>query len=108
MVGYDSDEAGNRRNHYRLLARRSSAFDWPGEEDAPFQTDTQLAARWVDVTSEYPGVTFDGPAARFEITFDYRGTAQGADTTFNPLRLVGDHGREASLTVSVVGSIRVE
>jgi prepilin-type N-terminal cleavage/methylation domain-containing protein len=108
VVGYDADTTGDRPNQYRVLARRSTAVAWPGEEDAPFQSDTQLAARWVDVAAEYPGVRFDSEDTRFELTFDSRGTAADASDDFNPLRVIGHDGLESSLTVSVVGGIRAE
>lgn len=108
VVGYDSGASSEHHNQYRILARRSSAVAWPDEEAAPFASDTQKAERWVDLVSDYPGVEFDSEDTSFEVTFDSRGTAPGASDTFNPLRLVGPNGTERSLTVSVVGGIRVE
>ncbi len=108
LVGYDSDETGARRNQYRILARQSTAVAWPGEEDAPFESSTQLALSWIDVASEYPGIDFDSTSARFQLTFDPRGTAPDASTSFNPLHVRGPDGLDVSLTVSVVGGARVE
>jgi len=108
LFGYDSDETGARRNQYRIQARRSSAVAWPGEEVAPFESDTQLALSWIDVASEYPGIDFDSTSARFQLTFDPRGTAPDASTSFNPLHVRGPDGLDVSLTVSVVGGARVE
>ena len=108
VVGYDSDELGTRRNQYRTLARRSSAVAWPDEEVAPFLSNTQMASRWVDVAASYTGISLDTTGPRFEVTFDSRGTAPGAAADFNPLRVKGSGGLEASLTISVVGGARAE
>ena len=107
VVGYDGDETGSRRNQYRVLARRSTAVAWPDEESAPFQSDTQMASRWIDVGTGYPGIDFDTSDPRFELTFTARGAAPGAGD-FNPLRILGPGGLEAVLTVSLVGGTRLE
>jgi type IV fimbrial biogenesis protein FimT len=108
VIGYDAGASSSRHNQYRVLARRSTAVDWPDEDVEPFASETQIAGRWVDLASDYPGVGVDASATRFEVTFDSRGTAPDAEDAFNPLRLVADDGLSSSLTVSVVGGIRVE
>lgn len=107
LVGYDAEETGERKNQYRVLARRSAAVAWPDEEAAPFASATQLASRWTDIAAEYPDIDFDSANPRFELTFDSRGTAPGGPA-FSPLRVLGPGELETSLNVSVVGGARLE
>ena len=108
IVGYTAAEDGDRRNQYRIFARRSSSTGWPDEEVAPLQTATQMASRWISLEDEYPGVEFEQDSDRFEVTFTSRGSAPGASSTFNPLHLVDDKGHDIQLNVSIAGAIRVE
>jgi prepilin-type N-terminal cleavage/methylation domain-containing protein len=108
IVGYSTAEDGDRRNQYRIFGRRSSSIDWPDEETAPLRTATQMAGRWISLEDEYPGVDFEGDADRFEVTFNSRGSAPGASSTFNPLHLTDDKGHDIAVNVAIAGSIRVE
>lgn len=107
VVGYGNDEDdADLRNQYRLLARRSSVVDWPAEDSVSFESATQLAENWIDLQGRFPGVTLGTADPRFELTFDARGSATAGE--FNPLTITGHDDEEKSLTVSVVGSIRIE
>jgi prepilin-type N-terminal cleavage/methylation domain-containing protein len=108
MVGYEAGSTSSRRNQYRIFARRSPTVAWPGEEDPSMSSTTQLARDWVSLPDRFVGLGFDAPAPRFELTFDSRGAASGAPASFNPLQIVDREGRTASITVTLVGGIRVQ
>lgn len=108
VVGYSADDSGDHANQYRVFARRSSAVDWPDEDATAFETSTQLAGSWFDLTSHYSDVDFVVEDDRFEVTFDSRGAAPAADDAFNPVLVVNDEGLSSSLTVSVVGGITIQ
>lgn len=106
VVGFRFTSGNARRNQYRVVGRRSSAIAWPADTSPKFQSATQLAREWVDVATLYPGVRLVSPAGRFEVTFDSRGTAETSE--FNPLLARHPGLQQKSITVSVVGSVRVQ
>lgn len=107
IVGFDNSH-GSQGNRYRMIARRRSSVAWPEDGDDPMRSTTQFAGQWIDVGSSFPGVTLNNSTTRFVLTFDSRGSAPKANAAFNPLKLVGQTGDQKSLTVSVVGGIKVQ
>lgn len=107
VVGFDGAASVNA-NAFRTLARRTSAVAWPADDAAQTLTSTQYAGPWVAIPEQYRGVSVDCDGTRFEVTFDARGTAAGAATTFNSVRLIGHNGLDKSVDVSVVGNVTVQ
>lgn len=108
VIGFHATTGGTRANQYRLLGRRSSATAWPANEAAVTSTSTQYAGAWVNIGLLFPRISLQPPAASFTLTFDSRGTSSDAATTFNPLTVAGYSGAQRTVTVSTVGSVRIQ
>lgn len=106
VVGYHATTGGNWSNQYRLLGRRSSAFAWPDDDDAPFSSSNQYAGPWVDVSTQQAGVRLEPSATSFTLTFGPRG-APTSTTGFAPL-VVANDDVSRSLTVSTGGAVSVQ
>jgi hypothetical protein len=110
-VGYaDGNEA--RANQYRVLGRSGTGVAWPDDEADPFESATQRADPWVDMTALYPGIRLEpengGIVPRFELTFNSRGAASMTNDCFDPFQVHDADGEARSLRVSVIGSVRAE
>lgn len=109
-LGFNADGASAFRNQYRVMARSSGGVPWPADTAAPFDSPTQMAGPWINFTTRYPGVKLrpqDG-SDQFWVAFDSRGVAFDISPGFNPLQVVGQTGGVKSLSVSTVGSVRVQ
>jgi prepilin-type N-terminal cleavage/methylation domain-containing protein len=105
VLGYDKDTSHARRNQMRVIGRRSGTVAWPGEEDP--NVNSKFAASWINVPVQFKGILLDANVVNFVLTFDQRGAAPGA-AAFSPLRVVDGDGRQSTITVSVVGGVRIQ
>jgi len=110
VVGYNQSSGDSHRNQYRLMGRSSAAIAWPADTVGAFQSTTQMAGEWVDVTGLYPGVQINpsSASARFWVAFDSRGVAFDIEASCNPMLLTGQSGTSKSLRVTTAGSVRIQ
>lgn len=107
LFGFAATSTDVRKNQYRVLARSNSGVSWPSDTSAVMSSSTQRAERWMNVTTQFPGVSLISPTARFEIAFNSQGAAPGA-ASFNPLVVNNTQGNTTSVTVTTVGNVRVQ
>ena len=110
ILGFNADGASAFRNQYRVMARSSAGLAWPDDTAAPFESTTLMAGPWINFNTRYPGVKLtpqDG-SAQFWVAVDARGVAFDISPGFSPLQVVGQTGTTRSLSISTVGSVRVQ
>ncbi len=109
IFGFNYGASSSFKNQYRLMARSSGAVAWPADTAAPFESATQMAGVWINMSTLYPGVRInpnDG-TPRFWVVFDARGV-DIADNSFSPLEVTHQAGGSRNLRVTTVGSIRID
>ena len=108
IFGYNTVSTSPYKNQYRIMGRSSTAAGWPDDTAAPFQSSTQVARDWVNIPRIYQGITLNpGDATSdFYVAFDSRGVRIELDS-FAPLVVSGQTGSTKSVTVSTVGSARI-
>ena len=108
VFGYSNSSTSAYKNQYRVMGRSSTGAGWPSDTAATFQSATQLARDWVNIPRIYQGITLNPSegSADFYVAFDSRGARIETDS-FAPFVVSGQTGSTRSLTVSAVGSARI-
>jgi Tfp pilus assembly protein FimT len=109
VFGYSNSSTSAYKNQYRIMGRSSTAAGWPSDTAATFQSSTQLARDWINIPRIYQGVTLVSSDANadFFVAFDSRGARIELDS-FAPLSVAGQTVSSRTLTVSAVGSARIQ
>lgn len=108
IFGYSSSGGGANPNQYRILGKGPSA-GWPLDTVQSFQSATQMAGEWIDITREFPGISLtpSGGYASFYVSFNPQGVATGI-VNFSPLQLTSDAGGSKSVTVTPAGGVKIQ
>lgn len=109
ILGFKYGGGGANPNQYRIVGRSSTSVAWPSDTAQSFQSATQMAGPWIDVTEEYPGVQLNAASgyASFYVTFNALGVAFEI-TNFSPLVVTSDAGGSMSVTVTPAGGVKIQ
>ncbi len=110
IYGFNANASSSYKNQYRLQGRSSGTVAWPADATGPFQSATQMATMWINVSTLYPGVRInpqDG-TLHFWVAFNAQGQAFDVDDSFDPLVVTHQNGETRSLSVTFVGGIRIQ
>ncbi len=109
LVGYSAGSASAYGNQYRLMGRSSTAAGWPADTVAAFQGTTQTAGTWTNVGALFKDVRINPSGnSTFSVAFDSRGVRIEVDAGFSPAVVSGSNVASKSVSVSVVGSVRIQ
>ena len=109
ITGISAGSSDSKSNQYRVMARESSAIGWPSISVAPSESATLIVGDWIDVGSRYAEVQLNQTdTGEFALAFDKGGTPIEMSLSFNPLQISGANGAAKFVTVSAVGSVRVD
>jgi Tfp pilus assembly protein FimT len=110
VVGFNAGATNSFKGQYRLMARNSAAVAWPADTASAFESATQIAGPWVDMNSMFPGVSLNASDATedFVVAFDSRGVRIEVDPSFSPLVISNNSATAKTVSISAVGSVKVE
>jgi prepilin-type N-terminal cleavage/methylation domain-containing protein len=110
VYGFNASAASPYKNQYRIMGRSSSAAGWPADTVPPMQSATQMAGKWVNIGTLYPGVNLNpvDVTDHFWIAYDSRGVRIELDPSFDPLVVTNGTGTGRSIRTSAVGSVKIE